>query len=49
MWVKEHTVLRQPDGHELRYARWDRWTLTPDRERIRRIEVVAYTAPPVRA
>jgi hypothetical protein len=47
VWVKEHTVQRPPDGGELRYGTWERWTLTGDRERIRTIEVVAYTAPPV--
>jgi hypothetical protein len=35
-------------GREIRSAYWSRWTLTPDHERIRAIELVAFTAPPVR-
>jgi hypothetical protein len=47
VWVKEHAVRRPPGGGEMRYATWERWTLSGDRERIRAIEVVAFTAPPV--
>jgi hypothetical protein len=47
LWIKQHSVIQPPDGREIRSAQWARWTLTPDRERIRAIEVVAYTAPPV--
>jgi hypothetical protein len=47
LWVKQHSVIQPPDGREIRSAQWSRWTLTPDRERIRAIEVVAFTAPPV--
>jgi hypothetical protein len=36
-----------PLGSELRYAHCERCTLTGDRSRIRAIEVVAFTAPPV--
>jgi len=47
VWVNEHAVRQLPDGGEMRYSTWERWTLTGDRERIRAIEVVAFTAPPV--
>jgi hypothetical protein len=47
LWIKQHSVIQPPDGREIRSAHWARWTLTPDRERLRAIEVVAFTAPPV--
>lgn len=47
LWIKQHSVIQPPDGREVRSAQWSRWTLTPDRERVRTIEVVAFTAPPV--
>ena len=48
LWIKQHNVIQPPDGREIRSAYWSRWTLTPDHERIRAIELVAFTAPPVR-
>lgn len=47
LWIKQHSVIQPPDGREIRSAHWARWTLTPDRERLWAIEVVAFTAPPV--
>jgi hypothetical protein len=48
-WVRLR-ARSHPKGHdEIHVARWERWTLTPDRERIRATTFVAFVPPLVTA
>jgi hypothetical protein len=50
VWVRQTSVIRPPrGGPEIRTGAWHRWTLTPDRQRIRRFELVAFVEPLVPA
>jgi hypothetical protein len=50
VWVRERSVTQPPrGGAEIRTGVWHRWTLTPDRERIRSFELVAFVEPLVHA
>jgi hypothetical protein len=49
VWVRHDSVARPPRGDDIRSADWQRWTLAPDRRRIRSIELVAFVEPLVHA
>jgi hypothetical protein len=50
LWMRQSSVIRPPNGSaEIRIAAWHRCTLTPDRRRIRRLELVAFAEPFVHA
>jgi hypothetical protein len=50
VWVRQSSVVRPSrGGPEIKTGAWHRWTLTPDRGRIRRFELVAFVEPLVHA
>jgi ketosteroid isomerase-like protein len=49
VWVSVELRTPARRGRGIHVSRWERWTLTPDRGRIRAMTLVAFTEPPVRA